>query len=95
MPPAARLGDMHACPMFDGPKPHAGGPITGPGVPNVLIGGMPAAVLGDMCTCAGPPAPIAAGSATVLIANRPAARLGDSTGHGGAIVAGCFLVLIG
>lgn len=95
MPPAARLGDMHVCPMFDGPKPHVGGPVTGPGVTNVLIGGMPAAVQGDLCTCVGPPDTIVVGSTSVLIANRPAARLGDPTAHGGTISAGCFLVLIG
>jgi len=61
MPPAARLTDMHACPMFDGPKPHGGGPITGPGCPTVLIGGMPAARMGDMAQCAGPPDSIVKG----------------------------------
>ena len=99
MQPAARVGDMHTCPMQDptpvGPKPHVGGPITGPGVPNVLIGSMPAAVMGDMATCVGPPDAIAKGSVTVLIGNRPAARMGDSTAHGGTIVAGFPTVLIG
>ncbi len=97
--PAARLGDMHTCPMqtpaFPSPIPHVGGPITGPGVPTVLIGGMPAAVMGDMCTCVGPPDVIAKGSATVLIGNRPAARMGDQTAHGGTIAVGCPTVLIG
>jgi uncharacterized Zn-binding protein involved in type VI secretion len=93
--PAARLTDMHVCPMFDGPKPHVGGPIMGPGVPTVLIGGLPAAVLGDMCTCVGPPDTIAMGSATVLIGGKPAARMGDMTAHGGSIVFGCPTVLIG
>lgn len=92
---AARLGDPHICPMVDGVKPHVGGPITGPGVPTVLIGGMPAAVIGDMCTCAGPPAPIAKGSATVLIGGKPAARMMDNTGHGGMIIVGCPTVTIG
>ena len=98
MKPAARLGDMHACPQVTPavvPVPHATGPIVGPGVPNVLIGGQPAAVVGDTCTCVGPPDPIAMGSATVLIGGRPAARMGDSTAHGGSIVMGCFTVLIG
>jgi len=81
--------------MFDGPKPHVGGPVTGPGVTTVLIGGMPAAVQGDACICAGPPDTIVMGSTTVLIAERPAARLGDPTAHGGTISAGCVLVLIG
>lgn len=94
--PAARLTDMHVCPMSDGPKPHVGGPITSPGAPTVLIGGLPAARVGDMATCAGPPdfiAPPAA--ATVLIGGRPAARMGDMTVHGGRIILGCFTVLIG
>jgi uncharacterized Zn-binding protein involved in type VI secretion len=95
MPPAARLTDMHTCPMSDGPKPHVGGPITGPGVPTVLIGGMPAAVVGDLATCVGPPDSIVKGSATVLIGGRPAARMGDMTAHGGVIVVGFPQVLIG
>ena len=93
--PAARVTDMHVCPMFDGPKPHVGGPITGPGVPTVLIGNMPAAVVGDMCTCAGPPDSIIQGSTTVLVGGKPAARMGDSTAHGGKIVVGNPTVLIG
>jgi len=96
--PAARIGDMHVCPMATPavvPIPHVGGPITGPGVLNVLIGGQPAAVTGDMATCAGPPDSIIKGSSSVLIGNRPAARLGDVTAHGGSIVAGCPTVLIG
>ena len=98
MPPAARLTDMHTCPMMTPglpPIPHVGGPIVGPGVPNVLIGGMPAAVVGDMCVCVGPPDSIVQGSATVMIAGRPAARMGDMTAHGGSIVLGCPTVLIG
>lgn len=93
--PAARVGDMHTCPMFDGKSPHVGGPVMPPGVPTVLIGGMPAATLGNMCTCAGPPDVIAKGSAGVFIGGKPAARMGDSTVHGGVIVAGCPTVLIG
>lgn len=77
------------------PIPHVGGPIVGPGVPTVLIGGMPAAVVGDMVTCVGPPDTIAKGSATVLIGGKPAARMGDNTAHGGSIVLGCPTVLIG
>ena len=75
MPPAARLTDMHVCPMFTGPVPHVGGPISGPGAPTVLIGGLPAARVTDMAVCAGPPDLIAMGSFKVLIANMPAARL--------------------
>ncbi len=93
--PAARLTDMHTCPMVTGVVPHVGGPIVGPGVPTVLIGGLPAAVVGDMATCTGPPDSIILGSATVLIGGKPAARMGDSTAHGGVIVAGLPTVLIG
>jgi uncharacterized Zn-binding protein involved in type VI secretion len=95
MPPAARLTDMHACPALTGPVPHVGGPVIGPGVPTVLIGNMPAAVLGDNVTCVGPPATIIKGSATVLIGGKPAARMGDSTAHGGTLVLGFPTVLIG
>lgn len=98
MMPAARVGDMHVCPMVTPavpPIPHVGGPIMPPGAVTVLIGGMPAAKMGDMATCVGPPANIIKGSATVMISNMPAARLGDSTAHGGAIVVGCPTVLIG
>lgn len=93
--PAARLGDMHVCPMVTGVVPHVGGPVVGPGVATVLIGGMPAAVVGDLCTCAGPPDTIALGSATVLVGGKPAARLGDMTAHGGTITLGCLTVLVG
>lgn len=94
--PAARIGDMHTCPMqTPAPSPHVGGPITPPGEPTVLIGGMPAAKVGDMAVCAGPPDSIVAGSTTVLIGGAPAARMNDSTAHGGMIVAGCATVLIG
>jgi len=86
---------MHVCPMSDGPKPHVGGPVTGPGATTVLIENMPAAVVGDMCTCAGPPDSIIKGSATVLIGGMPAARMGDVTAHGGSIVLGSFTVIIG
>ena len=95
MPPAARLTDMHTCPMVTGVVPHVGGPITGPGAPTVLIGNLPAAVIGDMCVCVGPPDTIAKGSATVLIGGKPAARMGDTTAHGGAIVGGFPTVIIG
>ena len=95
MPPAARLTDMHTCPAFTGPVPHVGGPITGPGCPTVLISKLPAARVGDLLTCVGPPDTIAKGSATVLIGGMPAARMGDLTAHGGTIVLGCPTVLIG
>ncbi|MBN4052596.1 PAAR domain-containing protein [bacterium AH-315-K20] len=95
MPPAARLLDMHVCPMVTGVVPHVGGPIVGPGVPTVLIGSMPAAVMGDSVICVGPPDTIIKGSGTVLIGNKPAARMGDSTAHGGTIVLGLPTVMIG
>jgi uncharacterized Zn-binding protein involved in type VI secretion len=85
---------MHVCPMFNGPVPHVGGPISGPGAPTVLIGGLPAARVTDMAVCAGPPDMIAMGSFKVLIANMPAARMGDMMAHGGTIVLGCFTVII-
>jgi uncharacterized Zn-binding protein involved in type VI secretion len=93
--PAARITDMHVCPMSTGPVPHVGGPILPAGEPTVLIGGMPAARVGDMATCVGPPDSIVMGSTTVLIGGAPAARMGDSTAHGGTIVAGAPTVLIG
>ncbi len=95
MAPAARLTDMHVCPMVTGIVPHVGGPIVGPGAPNVLIGMLPAARVTDMLTCVGPPDVIVLGSMTVMINFLPAARIGDLTAHGGVIVLGCFTVMIG
>ncbi len=95
MPFAARLTDMHQCPMATGPVPHVGGPVIGVCVPTVLIGKLPAAAVGDMLVCVGPPDAIAKGSSTVQIGGRPAARMGDSTVHGGSIVLGCMTVMIG
>ena len=98
MPNAARLTDMHTWPMQTPglpPVPHVGGPIIGPGVPTVLIGKLPAAVMGDMATCVGPPDTIIKGSTTVMIGGKPAARMGDTTAHGGSIIMGCPTVIIG
>jgi len=95
MPSAARITDMHVCPMVTGVVPHVGGPIIGPSVPTVLIGSLPAAVIGDLLVCTGPPDTIVMGSATVLIGGKPAARQGDLTSHGGVIVAGFPTVQIG
>jgi uncharacterized Zn-binding protein involved in type VI secretion len=98
MPPAARLTDLHTCPMVTPgtpPVPHVGGPISGPGAPTVLIGNLPAARVGDMAVCVGPPDSIVKGSATVLIAGVPAARMGDTTAHGGTISIGLPTVMIG
>ncbi len=93
MPPAARLSDMHVCPMVTGIVPHVGGPIL-MGAPTVLIGGLPAARVGDPATCVGPPDAIALGSLKVLICGQPAARMGDLTAHGGTIVLGYPTVII-
>jgi uncharacterized Zn-binding protein involved in type VI secretion len=95
MPPAARVTDMHTCPMSDGPKPHVGGPILPPGCPTVIIGFMPAARVSDKCVCVGPIDVIAMGSATVKIGGLMAARIGDQTAHGGVIVSGFPTVMIG
>jgi uncharacterized Zn-binding protein involved in type VI secretion len=98
MPPAARITDFHECPMETPglvPIPHVGGPVTGPGEPTVLICSLPAARVGDMLVCVGPPDSIVKGSATVMIGGMPAARMGDSTAHGGEIMLGAFNVMIG
>ncbi|MCF1750383.1 MULTISPECIES: PAAR domain-containing protein [Mariniradius] len=95
MPPAARITDMHLCPMVTGTVPHVGGPILPAGEPTVLIGGLPAARVGDMAVCVGPPDTIVSGSGSVLIGGKPAARMGDSTAHGGTIIIGCATVIIG
>ena len=92
--PAARITDMHACPMVTGIVPHVGGPIV-TGFPTVITGGMPQARVTDMCVCVGPPDMIVQGSFTVIVGSQPAARIGDMTTHGGAIVTGFPTVLIG
>ena len=95
---AARLGDMHMCPMVTPgvpPIPHVGGPILTPCCPTVIIEGMPAARVGDMAVCVGPPDSIAMGSASAIIGGQPAARLGDPTVHGGVIVLSAMTVMIG
>lgn len=93
--PAARVTDMHTCPMSTGPVPHVGGPILPPCCPTVLTGKLPQARLGDMATCVGPPDSIIIGSPTVMVGKQPAARMGDQTAHGGIIVLGLPTVLIG
>ena len=95
MPPAARASDLHVCPLVTGIVPHVGGPVLPPGSPNVLIGGLPAARVGDVATCVGPPDVITLGSQTVFIGGSPAARMGDLTAHGGTIVSGCMTVWVG
>jgi uncharacterized Zn-binding protein involved in type VI secretion len=97
MPPAARIGDMHVCPMATPgtpPIPHVGGPIS-KGAATVMIGFMPAARVGDMAVCVGPPDTIAKGSPTVKIEGMMAARMGDLTTHGGTITLGFPTVNIG
>lgn len=94
MPPAARISDLHTCPMSDGPKPHVGGPIV-VGAPTVLTGLFPQARVGDMCVCVGPPDAIAMGCPTVLVNSMMAARMGDQTVHAGVITLGFPTVLIG
>lgn len=96
--PQSRVGDMHVCPMVTPgtpPVPHVGGPVIPAGCPTVLVGSMPAARVGDMCTCVGPPDTISLGSFTVLIGGQQAARIGDMTIHGGALVVGMPTVLTG
>jgi len=97
--PAARVTDLHVCPMqtpaVPSPIPHVGGPILPPCCPNVLIGKLPAARATDKATCVGPLSLIAKGSLTVKIGKLPAARIGDPTAHGGKIVKGWPTVLIG
>ena len=93
--PAARITDMHVCPLVTVLVPHVGGPILPPGGVTVLIGKLPAARVSDMAVCVGPPDVIALGSFTVLTCKMPQARIGDMTAHGGAIVLGCPTVLVG
>ena len=94
MPPAARVGDMHVCPMVTVLVPHVGGPVLPPGAVTTLIGGMPAARVGDMLTCVGPPDVIVLGSFTTMFQGQPAAYMGSLTAHGGAIVMGYPMVMI-
>ena len=99
MPPASRITDMHVCPMVTQagpvPIPHVGGPVLPPGCPTVLVSNLPAARMGDMAMCVGPPDSVAMGLPTVLMGGPPAARMGDSTGHGGSIVLGAPVVIVG
>lgn len=92
--PAARITDMHVCPMVTVVVPHVGGPIA-LGCFTVLTGMLPQARMGDMVVCVGPPDTIVLGSFTVLVGGQPAARMGDLCSHGGTIVLGLPTVLIG
>ena len=93
MGPAARVADMHICPEV-APIPHVGGPLL-PMPSTVLIGGLPAAGVGQECLCVGPLDVVVMGSLTVFINGRPAARMGDETAHGGVIVSGWPTVIVG
>jgi uncharacterized Zn-binding protein involved in type VI secretion len=95
MPPAARITDMHTCPMVTVVVPHVGGPIIPPCCPTVLTGGLPQARVTDMLICVGPTDVIVKGSAGVFVGGLPAARIGDMTAHGGVIVTGLPTVIIG
>lgn len=95
MPGAARVTDLHNCPLVDGATAHVGGPILSPGEPTVLIEGLPAARVGDMATCTGPSDMIITGSSSVYIGGQYAARIWDTTIHGGMITSGSTTVLIG
>ena len=94
MPPAARLLDMHVCPMVTVLVPHVGGPVAGPGAVTTLIGGMPAARVGDLAVCVGPPDVIVLGSFTTMFQGQPAAYMGSLTAHGGAVVMGFPMVMV-
>ncbi len=93
--PAARISDPHVCPAVTGIIPHVGGPVLSPGCTTVLIGGLPAARMGDKAMCTGPLDSITEGSSNVEIGGKSAARMGDKCAHGGTIVMGCSTVLIG
>jgi uncharacterized Zn-binding protein involved in type VI secretion len=94
MPPAARITDLHVCPMITVLVPHVGGPVA-LGCATVFINGMPAARVNDLTTCGGPPDGIAMGSFTVMIGGMPSARIGDNTMHGGVITVGSPQVIVG
>ncbi len=93
--PAARLTDLHVCPMVTGLVPHVGGPILPPCHVTTYIAGLPAARMTDNAVCVGPPDVIVSGAPTTMIGGLPAARVGDQTAHGGIITLGCLTVLIG
>jgi uncharacterized Zn-binding protein involved in type VI secretion len=95
MASAARLGDFHTCPLANGSVLHAGGPVTGPCSPSVIIGGQPAAFVGSNLHCNGAVDTIITGSTTVFINGKQSARQGDKTLHGGVIAGGFANVQIG
>lgn len=93
--PVATIGSMHVCPMVTGYIPHVGGPVSGPGMPGVTINGQPIAVMGDMCTCVGPPDTIVQGCPGVTVNGKPVATMGSMTAHGGQITVGVPGVTVG
>src|SRR5690554_19236 len=93
--PVATIGSMHVCPMVTGYIPHVGGPVSGPGMPGVTINGQPIAVMGDMCTCVGPPDTIVQGCPGVTVNGKPVATIGSMTAHGGQITVGVPGVTVG
>ena len=95
MPSMILIGDMHICPKAEGPKPHVGGPVSGPGATTVLVEGRPAAAKGDMLICVGPPDSINSGVSNVKLEGKLAASPLELTEHGGKIIATCTSVLIG
>ena len=96
--PAARVTDMHVCPMVTPilpHDPHVEEPLLPPRSPTVLIVGLPAATLGTQALCTGPVDAVIIGSFKVFICGKPAARMGDICAHGGTIVSGYPQVLMG
>lgn len=86
--PIATIGSMHVCPMCSGIVPHVGGPVAGPGTPNILINNKPASIMGDMCVCVGPPDVVVQGEASIFFNGVPVVCIGHMTAHGGAITVG-------
>jgi uncharacterized Zn-binding protein involved in type VI secretion len=93
--PAARVTDFHVCPVVSPAGPHVGGIVLPPGGMTVLVGGLPAARIGDLCVCVGAVDSIVKGAMPVRVLNMPASRMTDATAHGGVVVVGLPTVLIG
>lgn len=93
--PAVRVTDRHVCPFSDGPVPHVGGAVVSAPAPEVLAAGLPLAAAGSLVGCEGALGFVLSGSATVLVAGQPVARVGDAAAHGGMLVGGAPTVLVG
>lgn len=93
--PAVRVTDRHACPFSDGLVPHMGGAVLSAPAPEVLAAGLPLAAAGSLVGCEGALGIVLSGSATVLVAGWPVARMGDATAHGGVLVDGASSILVG